>query len=339
MRDLARLQDANGNRACEGVRVLEDIARFLLDDGAIAERAKLLRHELRRLVPAAAPAGRDAGEDAGVAIANPDAARTRLVELVRANAARVQEAVRVLEEAARLADVPRAAALEACRFRAYQLESALLSRLPAWQLHRVLLYALVDAALTPDPVQAAVQVARGGAGAVQLRAKALTPAAYAGLARAVQAAVAAAGALFIVNDHVAVARALAADGIHVGQDDLGVADVRRVVGPCCAIGVSAHTAAQARAACAAGADYVGLGPMFPTSTKPHEPCRGPELLDAVRPWLRIPSYAIGGLDEARIRELRPRLPHGVAVAGALLRDPDPEAAAARVHRLLQPEDA
>ncbi len=338
-RALGRLLDANGNRAAEGLRVLEDAARFLLDDGRIALQLKEARHAVRRLVPATAVAERDVGEDRGAEAPNPDAARPSMIALIRANAARVQEALRAIEEASRMDAPARGGAAERLRYRAYALESAALARLPAWQLHRVRLYALVDAALCADPVAVAAACARGGAGAVQLRAKDLDARAYRALAVRVQEAARAHGALFVVNDHVALARALAADAVHVGQDDLAVADARAVVGPCCAIGVSAHTPEQARAAQDGGADYVGLGPMFPTATKPHEPCRGPGLLDAVKPWLAIPSFAIGGLDLARVTELRPRLPHGVAIGAALCRAGDPAAEAERLHRVLVPEES
>jgi thiamine-phosphate pyrophosphorylase len=205
-------------------------------------------------------------------------------------------------------------------------------------VHRVKLYALVDTALCSDPVAVAGAAARGGAGAVQLRAKGLSQRDYRELAARVQDAVVRGGSLFVVNDHVAVAKVLGADVVHVGQDDLAVGDARAVVGPGCAVGVSSHTCDQALAAAAAGADYVGLGPMFATTTKPHEPCRGPGLLDELRGKLAIPSYAIGGLDAARISELRPRILHGVAVAGAICKAADPEKATEELHRLLEPED-
>lgn len=337
--------DANGNRAAEGLRVLEDIARFILDDARLAALAKDLRHVVRAAIPPDAVHERDTAGDVGTTISTADEmVRARLVDLVRANAARVGEALRTAEEAAKLLAAPAvAAALEAARYRCYQLELGLLSRLPAWLLHRVRLYALVDTSLTDRPVEVAAAVARGGAGAVQLRAKHLDVRAYRDLAARVQDACRTHGALFVVNDQVAVARALGADAVHVGQDDLAVADVRTVVGPTCAIGLSCHTPEQVRQALSSGscnsggADYLGLGPMYSTTTKPAEPCRGPELLDAVRGLLDRPSFAIGGLDAARVAELLPRLPHGVAVAGALCRAADPEKAAAELLMLLVPD--
>ncbi len=335
-RHVDRLIDVAGNRCAEGLRVLEDTARLLLDDAGNARCAKEIRHRLRAAVTMGVLGARDAAGDVGIGVqAAGEGERASLASVVRANAARVQESARSLEELAKLVRLPGLASAAAeARYAAYDLERDLLSRLPAWQLWRDRLFVLVDARLCRDPAQVAAAAARGGAGVVQLRAKALSPRAYLALAREVQAAARGAGALFCVNDHVAVAAAIEADLLHIGQDDLPVAEARRVVGPLTAIGVSAHSLEQARAAVAEGADYLGLGPMFATPTKPAEPARGPALLDAVAPWLRIPSYAIGGLDAARIGELGARIPHGVAVAGAVCRAPDPEAATAELRRAL-----
>jgi thiamine-phosphate pyrophosphorylase len=250
MRHPLRIVDANGNRAAEGLRVLEDVARFLLDDATLGETAKTLRHAVRSAIPAHAVAERDTAGDVGTAITAPgEMERADVVALVRANAARVAEALRAGEEAAKLAGLgATAAALENARYGTYRLESAVLARLPAWRLAHIRLYALVDTELTDDVVTVAAAVAKGGAGIVQLRAKRLGLRAYRELSLRVQEAVRAHGALFAVNDHVAVARAIGADAIHVGQDDLDVADTRAVVGPLCAVGLSCHSAAQVEAA-------------------------------------------------------------------------------------------
>ena len=129
-----------------------------------------------------------------------------------------------------------AAEFEQVRYGIYQSEVRLLARLPAWRLWEVRLYALVDTSLTDRPVEVAAAVVRGGAGAVQLRAKNLNIRAYRELAERVAAVVRQAGGLFVVNDHVAVAAVVAADAVHVGQDDLSVADARAVAGALCAVG-------------------------------------------------------------------------------------------------------
>jgi thiamine-phosphate pyrophosphorylase len=343
-RSAARLIDANGNRAAEGLRFLEDTARFLLDDAFLADLAKQHRHAVRAAIPAHAVGARDTAGDIGTTIkANDEMVRARLVDAIRANAARAAEAIRVVEETSKLLGNSAAAAqLEAARYATYRLETGLLSRMPAWRLFQVRLYALIDTALTDDPLRVAVAAVRGGAGAVQLRAKALSVQAYYDLALRMNEAVKNAGGLFIVNDHVAIAQAINADGVHVGQDDLPLSAARQVVGPCCALGISAHTAEQITTGIQNGADYVGLGPMYATTTKPHEPERGPSLLDAAQKILhgthQRPSFAIGGLDSARISALKSRLPHGVAVAGAICKAADPERVAAELLHILSPDE-
>lgn len=334
-----RILDANGNRAAEGLRVLEDVARFLLDDAALGERAKHLRHTIRQAIPTGAIAARDTASDVGTTITAPgEMERSSLTDVIRANAARACEALRAAEESAKLSLLgAAAAALEQTRYGTYQLESALLARLSAWRFQQIKLYALIDTTLTSDPLGVAVAVAKGGAGAVQLRSKELSLRAYRELAARMHDAVRAHGALFVVNDHVAIARALNADAVHIGQDDLSINDTRAVVGPLCAIGLSCHTSTQLDEALSQRADYVGLGPMYATATKAHEPAQGPQLLDAVRDRLKaaqLPSYAIGGLNRERVQLLRDRLPHGIAVTAALCKAADPERAAAELRALL-----
>ncbi len=331
---VERILDADANRAAEGLRVLEEVARFLGDDRAQAAALKDLRHRLRAAIPASASARRDTPGDVGTAIAAADEARrSDLASIIHANARRAQEALRALEEFAKLAGLD-APAFEAMRYACYTAESDLLGRLPQQRLRAVRLYALIDIALCEDPVAVAAAVARGGAGAVQLRAKRLDPRRYLELAERMQAAVRAAGALFVVNDHVAVAAALGSDGVHIGQDDLPPAHVRRVVGPGCAIGLSVHASEQLAPARSGAVDYIGLGPVFATATKPHEPVRGPTLLRQVAAESLPPSFAIGGITLERLPALLDLLPHGVAVAGDLCRAADPQARAAAYRALL-----
>lgn len=191
------------------------------------------------------------------------------------------------------------------------------------------LYLLVDPTLCTDPAATAAAAVAGGAGIIQLRAKGLTSAAYHALAAEVMAATRSAGGCFIVNDHVTVAAELGADGCHLGQDDCAPAEARAQLGDHCLIGLSCHSREQVCAAQQQPIDYVGLGPMYATSTKPHEPVQGPGLLDAVRDQLRWPSYAIGGLTIDRVAALGARIPHGVAVSSAICQAANPTAEAQR----------
>lgn len=113
-----------------------------------------------------------------------------------------------------------------------------------------------------------------------------------------------AGACFIVNDHIDIAQLVEADGVHIGQEDLPVHEVRRLVGEDCLIGLSTHSPEQAQAAIAVGADYIGVGPIFPTQTK-EDVCApvGFTYLDYVVANIKLPFVAIGGIKEHNIAQV------------------------------------
>ncbi|MBI4227533.1 MAG: thiamine phosphate synthase [Candidatus Omnitrophica bacterium] len=164
------------------------------------------------------------------------------------------------------------------------------------------LYVIVDAAVCGDrdPVAVATEAAAGGADVIQWRAKAWPAAQRAEMARRLAAALANLPVVFIVNDHLDVALAAQADGVHLGQDDLPLAAARPLMGPDRLIGVSTHSLEQALAAQAGGADYIGVGPVFVTPTKPDYQPVGPELLGVVGGRITIPCFAIGGIDQANL---------------------------------------
>ena len=135
------------------------------------------------------------------------------------------------------------------------------------------------------------------------------------------------GGTFIVNDRVDVAQAVGADGVHLGQEDLPLADARKIMGPDKLIGISTHNLKQAVEAEAGGADYIGFGPIFPTSTKEHPaPVVGLAGLREVRAKVRLPIVAIGGITTKSVREVVAAGADCVAVISAVLAAPDPPAA-------------
>ena len=131
------------------------------------------------------------------------------------------------------------------------------------------------------------------------------------------------GALFIVNDHLDLALAVGADGVHIGQDDLPLSKVRELVGPDLMIGVSTHSPAQARAAVSEGADYIGVGPLFATQTK-IDVCDpvGLNYLDYVVKNLKIPFVAIGGIKEHNLAEVVKAGARTVALVTEIVGHPD-----------------
>jgi len=339
-RDWLRILDANLNRAREALRVVEDVARLGRPVcAAEAERLRGLRHAVAGLpvgwgIDAAALHGaRDVAADPGAAAASASGADDP--EVVGRNLARAAEALRALEEAARaLALDPAPAA--ALRFAVYDVEVALRPSRRHTRLQAARLCVLVDAAASDRALpELASAVAAAGAPMIQLRSKGLVDGAWVALAREVVAAATPHQTLVIVNDRPDIARVVGADGVHLGREDLSVADARVVVGGELLIGATAHDAAQATAAEAAGADYLGCGTVFASTVKPERPACGPAAVAAIAAARAIPVFAIGGITPANLPACRAAGVERVAVASAVGRAPDPAAVVAQILAALQ----
>lgn len=201
---------------------------------------------------------------------------------------------------------------------------------------RLRLYLVADPEQCRGNLLDAIEAALGaGVTAVQLRAKRLTDRASLALAREVRARCAKRGVLFLLNDRIDLALASGADGVHLGVDDLPLDVVRRIAGPDFVLGYSPETDGQAERAAAAGADYLGLGPVFSTASKADA---GEALgLPAFRRRIEassLPAVGIGGIDAANCQSVVRAGAVGVAVVGAILRSTDPAAAANRLSTLV-----
>ena len=198
------------------------------------------------------------------------------------------------------------------------------------------LYAVTDRAWARDTEGLLRQVAEaidGGAGIVQLREKHLGQADFLAEAERFVALCREKGAVSIINDNVDIAAQVGADGVHVGQEDLEAGRARQMLGPDKVIGVSAHSVAEALAAQAAGADYLGVGAAFVTGTKTDAKPISRETIRAITAAVDIPVVAIGGISRDNILELRNCGLDGVAVVSALFAQADVKAAAAELLRL------
>ena len=196
------------------------------------------------------------------------------------------------------------------------------------------LYAILD--LGYVAVENAEAVTRallaGGADLLQLRAKGHPPEEIERLARLLLPLCRAAGVPFIVNDHPAIAAAVGADGVHIGQDDGTLAAVREIVGPDMLVGRSTHSPDQARAALAEGFDYIGFGPLFPTPTKLGRPGIGLENIAAVQAEVgsRIPVFCIGGIKRDNLSGVLAAGARNVVIVSDLLTASDVETAVREV---------
>jgi len=198
------------------------------------------------------------------------------------------------------------------------------------------LYVVLDrtAARGRDLDSLLAAVIDGGCRMVQLREKEWPSGRLLPLARRLRDRCGAAGVTFIVNDRVDLAMAVEADGVHVGQDDLPARVARPLLGPGMVLGVSTHGIEQALAARDDGADYVAVGSMFPTSTKPDFQLVGPALIRKLRGEIRVPLIGIGGITQDNVADVVRAGADGVAVISAVCAAPDPGAATRRLLELI-----
>ena len=181
-----------------------------------------------------------------------------------------------------------------------------------------------DGSDLPDLLRGAIA---GGVDIVQLREKHLPDDELVAVANAARALCERLGALLIVNDRPAVAVEAGADGVHVGQDDMPVAQVREIVGPDLLIGLSTHSPGEIDAVDPALVDYIGVGPINETPTKPGRPAVGLDLVRYAAAHSQVPFYAIGGIDPTNLDDVLDAGATRMCVLRAIASAADPEVAA------------
>ena len=345
--DIGRILDASANRAREGLRVVEDYVRFVLDDPGLTRRLKEARHRLAEALRGFDTdlliGSRDTREDVGTHImTHSEQVRENPRAVLSANFKRTAEALRSLEEYGKLVDVWLAGRFEILRYDVYTLEKLTLTAVHA---HRPLggatLMVLVGGLPTLGDLTWVVgEALAGGADIIQLREKNLPDRELLSRAREVRILTAQAKARFILNDRPDLARLSGADGVHVGQDDLSVRDTRRIVGPNPLIGVSTHDRAQLDAAVLSGASYLGVGPVFPSATKEFsEPeLAGLAFVQTAAETTRLPWFAIGGISEQNVQRVLDAGASRIAVSAAVVKADRPRRAAARLKAILNGEE-
>ena len=239
-----------------------------------------------------------------------------------------------------MVSVPLSQGLERLRYQAYTLhkkvfqttqaesEQAVVAQIDSRTLLQdALLYVLIDCRETKAAFTELVQtLINAGADVIQLRDKQADDRTLLERGKILRDLTAETRTLFIMNDRADLAKLVQADGVHVGQEELSVEQVRQIVGPDMLIGVSTHSLEQIRGAITDGADYIGVGPIFPSTTKSFSYERpGLELLkEAVEESSPIPFFAIGGVNRENLHEILALGTHRVAVSSAIVESSEPE---------------
>jgi thiamine-phosphate pyrophosphorylase len=332
---VLRLLDANANRAREALRVLEDYTRFVLDDDNLSGDLKNLRHDLAGATGSWAGEAilyRDTAGDVGTSIkTESEHNRQDLAHVVTAAGKRLGEALRALDEYSKTFSVGEAAKLESLRYRFYGIEQAIARTLkPTDRFAAVRLNVLITESACRLPwLETAIAAIAGGADALQLREKNLESGELLRRAVAMVSLCRRNNVLAIINDRPDIAVLSDADGVHVGQGDLPAVEARKIVGSKKIVGVSTHDLAQARQAVLHGADYIGVGPIFRSNTKPRDWAEIPGLNFArqVAEQVTIPAVAISGITRENLSDVINTGIKAIAVTAAVTSAENVEAAA------------
>lgn len=334
---LFRILDANLDRAREGLRIIEEWCRFGLNDQSKTAKIKHLRQSVGQWHTAEIRAARDTPGDLGTAITHPqETQRVSLADVLQVNLARTQEALRVLEEYGKLHSQKMSAACKQMRYQLYTLDSELMKPLSAiaaggarshrlQQLMRSRTYLVTSP--VPDILGVVEAALKGGIAIVQYREKMADDEERLKIAQQMRALCHRYNALFIVNDRVDIAAAADADGVHLGQQDLPMPEARQILGPDKIVGRSTTNPQELKRALDEGADYIGVGPVHATPTKPGKAASGNEYVRYAAEHATMPWFTIGGLNA---ENLGPTLAAGasrVAVVRALMEAEDPTAVA------------
>ena len=190
-------------------------------------------------------------------------------------------------------------------------------------LNRIKLYILISSSIAAKPIIETTRlVIDGGADAIQLREKTISDSEFITLASEVRDITTNSDTLLIINDRVHVAREVNADGVHLGQQDMSILEARDIIGDEKIIGVSTHSVIQAKQAQKDGADYIAIGPIYPTKTKDYEPSVGIKIIREILGTVNIPFIAIGAITLENIDDVLKAGASRIAVCSAIIGSKD-----------------
>lgn len=332
-----RIIDANANRAREALRVLEEAARFIVQDAGLSQQLKTMRHDFTTAIKPMSHLifHRDTPGDVGTALTtDAEQSRESISDIIRAAGSRLAEALRAIEEYAKLDSADPAASghlaqtAEKLRYQSYDITKQLVLALGSGQAPQWRLCLLLTQSLCKQPWRSVLEYAVDqGTDCIQIREKEMDAGPLLDHIREVIDLVAGRAAV-IVNDRPDLALLAGAQGVHLGQTDLSPQDARKLLGDQMIIGVSTSNLDQAKHAKDDGADYCGVGPMFPTTTKHKPDLAGPDYLRAYLAWAGLPHLAIGGIHADNVNALAKVGCRGIAVSSAICAADDPGQASA-----------
>ena len=345
---LRRMMDANANRVMEGLRTLEDVARFS-DKASLQAGYKTIRHSLQEWINGLGQGvlvmARDAHGDVGREnkTASELIRRDGLHSIVAAAGSRVQQGLRVLEETAKVLSPEQAPQVERFRYLVYDLNASLelaCQRDSAF-LRRAKLYVLVDCRLPIELfTQRLCELSSVGVDLIQIRDKQVDPVRMVRYSQEAMGLLDSARTRLVINDRVDIAATTDVAGVHVGQEDLSVGASRRLLQPWQILGLSTHDLEQVQRSVGLGVDYIGCGPTFPSRTKSFDGFSGTAFLQSASRWLGenapgLAAFAIGGIDPENLPHVLETGIRRIAVASCVWNAERPAMVAEKLRTMLE----
>jgi len=338
---IYQIIDANLDRAREGLRVLEDWARFGLGKEKYVERIKNFRQILGKNHLEVYKQSRNHIEDICKGLTHHEQFNRKTSEqIISSNSARVQEALRVIEEFSRLQNHELSKIASEIRYEIYTIEIDLLSYSKRKKSEEILrendLYVITDQ--KDNLLEIVEEILIGGVRIIQHRFKTGTDQDHLKEAIQIKNLCKRYNSLFIVNDRLDIALASNADGIHLGQDDLDIKTARKLLGYSKIVGISANNAIDIANALKEGCDYIGIGPVFESTTKKNKIPLGIENIKTLTKDLNIPWFAIGGIKSNNISYLKRNGFKKIALVSELMNSEDPKQDAMMILKKLSHEN-
>ncbi len=324
--DVAQLIDANLDRAREGLRVIEDWSRFGLNNKDFVIILKDWRQQLGQHHYEFYKKARSTINDKGAGLKHPaQSNRIQPKEIVAANFARVQEALRVLEEFTRKTHPELSTISADIRYKIYDLEIDILkasnNKINLDKLNNCKLCLITKP--HPKLLNTVSLALKAGVKMIQFRCKEGTDLDNLRIAKEIASLCKINDSLFIVNDRIDIAIASKADGIHLGQEDIPIEIARELIGPEKIIGLSAHSLKQIESAEKEPCDYLGVGPIYKTPSKKDKKSIGTDSLKKITSQIHIPWFAIGGINKINISEVNRLGAKKIALINAIMNAEDP----------------
>ena len=324
---ISQIIDANLDRAREGLRVLEDWARFGLGREDFVIKIKNFRQILGKNHLEIYKISRNHIEDQCKGLSHVEQINRKTPsKIISSNSARVQEALRVIEEFSRGHNNKLSKIASEIRYEIYTLEIELLNFSTRKKAKLIIsenkLYSITDP--RENLLEIIEKILLGGVKIIQHRFKGGSDMENLKEAIEIKSLCEKYNSLFIVNDRVDIALASDADGVHLGQDDLDIVTARKLLGSSKIIGITANNSTDINNALKDECDYIGVGPVFQSSTKKNKEPIGVEKIKSLTKDIKIPWFAIGGINKENISFLKINGINNVALVSGLLNSEDPK---------------